>query len=673
MSKVSIYIQVCMKTIICCVLAMVLLAVPAAASRIDELTQSLQTASEAEKPSILNDLAVAYLDVSPKDALPYAHQAVEISERQGNDRQAAAALKTIGVAHIYLGNYVEAAEFTERCLALARQKNFNDLVSACLNNLGVIYRYRSDYRKSLEYYFEALALMESQGNQRLLGLAHNNIGAIYYFWGDYNKALEYYFQALRIREEIADRAGIADTLNNIAVIYDEMKQYPLALEYYQKSLHLFEELNDQRGIVNPLNNMGVIYYACFQDYDTSLEYHQRALKIRREIRDRLGEAVSLNNIGNLYRARGDNETALRYYLQAMRLKEELGEKAELAVSLRDIGDLYRERGRYPQALEYTRRALTLAEEVESVKDIRLACRDLSEIHAAMGDYARALEYYKRYNELENRMLSEETAGTLARLQAGKALEGKEKEIELLRREQASQRHLRNFLVVTSLLVIGISLLLFNRYRLKQRSNRQLQAKNEEIQAQKEKLEALNAILEKRNKEYYISSIIDPLTEIYNRAYILDALNKEFSRSRRHAVSLAVIFMDLDHFKTVNDRHGHRVGDFLLQRIAGHIREEIRVEDVLGRYGGEEFLLLLPNSDLAAAQRVAGKIRDKIERTVYHYGEVPLSITISQGIADLDHHQPRSAGELLEMADAALYQAKEAGRNRTEIYTPPAGT
>ncbi|MBN2429827.1 MAG: tetratricopeptide repeat protein [Acidobacteria bacterium] len=662
-----------MKTIICCVLAAVLLAVPAGASRIDELTQSLQTASEAEKPSILNDLAVAYLDVSPKDALPYAHQALEISERQDNHRQAATALKTLGVAHIYLSNFTDAAAFTERCLTLARRENFHDLVSACLNNLGVIYRFRSDYKKSLEYYFEALALMESQGNQRLVGLAHSNIGTIYYFWGDYDKALEYYFQALRIREEIADRAGIADTLNNIAVIYDEMKQYQLALEYYQKSLRLFEELGDQRGIVNPLNNMGVIYYVYFQDYDQSLEYHQRALKIRREIRDRLGEAVSLNNLGNLYRAQGDGETALRYYLQAMRLKEELGEKAELAVSLRDIGDLYRERGQYELALDYTRRALVLAEEVEAGKDIRLAYRDLSEIYATMGDHARALEYYKQYNELENRMLSEETAGTLARLQAGKAVEGKEKEIELLQREQAAQRNLRNFLMVISVLIVGISLLLYNRYRLKKKSNLELQAKSDQIQAQKEKLETLNAILEERNKEYYISSIMDPLTELYNRTYILDALNKEFSRSRRHHTTLAVIFMDLDHFKTVNDRYGHMVGDYLLKHIANHLREEIRVEDVLGRYGGEEFLLILPNTDLAGARRVADKIRDKIERTVYHYGEEPLSITISQGIADLAAHQPCTAGEFLAMADAALYQAKEAGRNRTEIYTPPAGT
>jgi diguanylate cyclase (GGDEF)-like protein len=125
----------------------------------------------------------------------------------------------------------------------------------------------------------------------------------------------------------------------------------------------------------------------------------------------------------------------------------------------------------------------------------------------------------------------------------------------------------------------------------------------------------------------------------------------------------VLLLDLDHFKRVNDTHGHRVGDSVLQVVADTLRASLRATDIAGRYGGEEFLVVLPQTDLAGAGVLAERVRVAIEETAIDVGGAePLSVTVSVGVAALDE-AARSAEQLVERADAALYGAKDAGRNR----------
>ena len=173
-------------------------------------------------------------------------------------------------------------------------------------------------------------------------------------------------------------------------------------------------------------------------------------------------------------------------------------------------------------------------------------------------------------------------------------------------------------------------------------------------------------LEERSKAYYRSSIMDGLTGTYNKAYILDIAGKSFSLCRRYAQSLAVVFLDVDHFKRVNDTHGHLVGDAVLKRIAAILMEQTRREDTTGRYGGEEFLILLPNTDLAGGRTVADKVRLAIEAERELVEGLDLRMTVSAGVAELRAHGAASAEELIEQADSALLQAKREGRNRTVV-------
>ncbi len=163
-------------------------------------------------------------------------------------------------------------------------------------------------------------------------------------------------------------------------------------------------------------------------------------------------------------------------------------------------------------------------------------------------------------------------------------------------------------------------------------------------------------------EIYRLTTMDGLTQIYNRRYFEEALEREVSRSRRYERSLTLVMFDVDHFKQVNDRYGHLAGDYVLKQLASTLRTRIRREDVFARYGGEEFGLLLPEIDLTGAVKLAEKARKLVEKQRFEFDKQVIPVTISLGVAILAANH-RDSADLKSAADVKLYEAKSAGRNR----------
>jgi len=155
---------------------------------------------------------------------------------------------------------------------------------------------------------------------------------------------------------------------------------------------------------------------------------------------------------------------------------------------------------------------------------------------------------------------------------------------------------------------------------------------------------------------------DPLTQLYNRRYFVTHAEKEFQRAKRYNSSLALVSLDIDNFKKVNDQYGHPVGDKVLQALAKKLAPMIRSEDILARIGGEEFSILLPETSIDVAQRVAERIRIEQQKSVF---DGDIVVTISLGVAGLIP-QDQSFDQLFRRADKALYQAKKLGKNRVAI-------
>ena len=157
---------------------------------------------------------------------------------------------------------------------------------------------------------------------------------------------------------------------------------------------------------------------------------------------------------------------------------------------------------------------------------------------------------------------------------------------------------------------------------------------------------------------------DRLTGLWNRGRIFDQLTRELSRVKREHAQLSVAMADLDHFKLINDSHGHAAGDAVLEQIAKRMRSVLRVSDAIGRYGGEEFLIVLPRSDTAGAREVAERVRAAVGHHPVTWGSVDIEVTVTVGVASTAVFG-FDAALLVQASDEALYRGKAAGRNGVE--------
>jgi len=176
--------------------------------------------------------------------------------------------------------------------------------------------------------------------------------------------------------------------------------------------------------------------------------------------------------------------------------------------------------------------------------------------------------------------------------------------------------------------------------------------------------AISLSLVSRSQRLLQLATSDSLTALFNRGYVDDRLAIELGRARRYGKLLTIAVIDADHFKALNDAHGHPVGDLVLQKIGAILRESCRQSDTVGRYGGEEFVVLLPETDIETAQRKVEYLRDLVARTPIELGATGerVQITISAGLASFPQ-DGQEAAELFALADERMFQAKREGRNR----------
>jgi diguanylate cyclase (GGDEF)-like protein/PAS domain S-box-containing protein len=196
---------------------------------------------------------------------------------------------------------------------------------------------------------------------------------------------------------------------------------------------------------------------------------------------------------------------------------------------------------------------------------------------------------------------------------------------------------------------------------RRRVEAQLRGANDLLRQQLEEIESLQVALQEQ-------AIRDSLTGCFNRRYLDETLERELSRARREGSPLSLVILDLDHFKQINDTYGHQAGDQALVVLAETLRADIRHEDVLCRYGGEEFVILMPHMSLAKAAERAEGWRQKIAEIRVPFGNFELTFTTSAGVAAYPDHG-KMPDELAQMADLALYLAKSEGRNRVVVYSP----
>ena len=173
----------------------------------------------------------------------------------------------------------------------------------------------------------------------------------------------------------------------------------------------------------------------------------------------------------------------------------------------------------------------------------------------------------------------------------------------------------------------------------------------------------DSLEEQFQQQLYESATRDPLTQAYNKRFFGEQIEKDFRHSARHELNLSLVIMDVDHFKSVNDTHGHPAGDHVLQRLAATVMGSLRAEDAFCRLGGEEFGIIMRDCAGPEATLLAERMRELVQQTRFVYGGTELPITMSLGVATFDPNRHRDSADLIEEADRFLYEAKRSGRNR----------
>ena len=420
-----------------------------ATEKTDTIGAADQIATADDQPQLgrLLQLAKQAQRNDPRQSLAYAEQAAALADELDDEAARAQALAYVGIAHYYLG----------------------------------------DYQRALRQYQQSLRIARRIGDREKVANAQNNIGILYYVWGEHDQALDHYFQALKIREEMNDAEGTAKGYNNLANVYQTAGEYEQALTYYQKSLELYEGIGDEQLVASSLNNIGLLHYD-LEQYTESLQHYERALAIEREIDDKQGMALSLNNMGMVYDAWRRYRAALAHYREALTIREGLGDRQGVSVCLHNIGTVEVERGEHEQAIEYLTQALSIAEELDAQEIIRDNLLSLSRAQTATGDYEQALVFYQRYKAAHDDIFNEERSRQMAAAQARYEVDLKDREIEVLRKDQQIERFRRNVLLGGAALSLLIFLQLYNRYRFQKRAHGEIRRKNEAIEKAHAELE-----------------------------------------------------------------------------------------------------------------------------------------------------------------------------------------
>lgn len=508
--------------------------------------------------------------------------------------------------------------------------------------------------EAVQRYEEGLEALGSGGTPAQIAFLHRGLGVVLVDIEHYERALGHYLVALETSEGTGDRIESAKTAGNIGILYVSLGDFDKARDYHGRSLAGFEAAGFKPGIAGALINLGAVAAKfgeqAIADGDTETsrrehrtlqELNERALALFEELGNPRGVAYAASNIGLALERLGQPLLALPQHHRSLSLRREIGDVFGTINSLISLGTTLTTLRRYDQAeavLEEAR-SLTPAESLNLRKEVAEQRVLLEE---ARGNFRNALAAQREVTRVVGLIAGEDQRAQVAALQDRFDADQATREIDLLRSEAhisdlrlQRQRLLGQLSVLIAMLAIGLFLVLLSRYRVGVVSARKLAA----------------------------AARTDPLTGLPNRRHITELMEYEVARVSRGGRSFCLLMADLDDFKAINDRYGHDAGDNVLREVARRLRAALRKQDTVARWGGEEFLLLAPESGEAGALVLANKLRERVssEPIAVREGRGAVTITLTLGFSE--YRRGQELDDCIRAADAALFQGKREGKDR----------
>ncbi len=517
---------------------------------------------------------------------------------------------------------------------------------------GLGYYNLNQYSNALEFLNQALEIYVSDDDKPNMGRCYNNIGNIYNKLSIFNKAMEYHILSLELEEGLDNKEGIISSLNNIGNVLRNIDKFDQALDYYQKALNTSYEINDKKSLSITLNNIGNIYLSK-ENFENALKFYNRSLVLKKELNDNFGIATTYNNIGIANQGLRSTAKALENYNISLEMMKKLNDGNGIASAYFHIGITYYEKNVETKASYNLEKALAYAQNYDN-KQIMISCyKILAEIYKNQRNYLKAYTAMKLYAQIKDDLVTVQTQKAVAELQISYETEKKEKEIELLKTNASiikyQSKENEMFMVILVIVLIAVAVLgFFFYFQFRQKAN-----SNETIEEQNLKL------TEAYNKMEDLAKT-DMLTGLSNRRDMYQKIKHETDRFERNEKPFIILMGDIDNFKKINDTYGHDAGDHVLTSISSLMLSFMRKQDIVGRWGGEEFLLLLPETDMAGGKKIAEKLRLRIKNESIEYKGHILNVTITIGISVYD--RVRDVNESIKEADKAMYFGKIRNKN-----------
>jgi signal transduction histidine kinase len=346
--------------------------------------------------------------------------------------------------------------------------------------------------------FGELGLKEAISNDYQKGKAnsYNNIGVNYWAKGDFEIALSFYYKSLEIGEELNDDNLTSACINNIAMIYSRLKQYDKAIELYKSAEQIAVSLENVHDQIKYNNNIGNVFMRMGKYEEASL-YFSPNLELSKQLDDSYLIALSYQNLGLTYYRQGNLEEAIIYFIEAFDMFLDISNLTYASDASRHIGSIYTKQQKYPQALKFLTKAKKFATESQSLELLSLIENDLAAYYVAIDDYKTAFLYQGKYQVSKDSLFNKNKTRQIAEMNTKYETEKKETENVLLRKDLELQTVMRNSFIALSILVILLVIILYSRFRLKQKANRELSIKNEQIRTHEKQLMHNNEILSKQ--------------------------------------------------------------------------------------------------------------------------------------------------------------------------------
>lgn len=565
-------------------------------------------ADGADDPAALLAQSEEALATDPATAETLAGRALALAVERDDTAARIEALTTLGRIALRADRPADAFPRLEEARRLAQAAGDTSRDGVIARALGDAHYRLGDYEPALQSYLEAISWYQhAGGSDSRLRIAHLDVvvGNVLHKVGDLDKALEYYQQGRDAYAELGYDGGVAGTTLNLGNIYQELERYDEALTSFAAAEAAADRLGD----------------------------------------DQLRTMAWVNTCGALL-GLGRDEAALTRCQAALDLARGTGSTRSQVHALLKIGEAQVRLGRPAAAREALTEALPLAESLDDAALQRDVHSELADAHEALGDPAAALAALRRSHELDRQLLDATRLAEIERLEAVRRSERRELELELLRHQRRADRLTRTALLgVLGLAGVLIGILVMG-YRRRSRSAAEIRHANARLQEAYTRVDEL--------------SRTDDLTGLPNRRGLVPELEHELLRAARNERDFTVALVDLDDFKSLNDVHGHQAGDQVLVAVAHLLRSSVRAQDTVGRWGGDEFLLLLPETGLAGARRLCDSLREAIAASDLYIGDPGYAATVTVGLAlcrgtdDVD--------SCLQRADTALYRGKASGRN-----------